>query len=159
MSLKSDFDASHKQPEEYLRLVWAETEITEDAFENLDDLGYIDPAEVERAVDEVIRENVPSDERRAFYKRLLVDYSNLDIGNAFENYCQTVEHLPGEESARREALARMMTRVLRGELTSGGVANEHRPLQDATNLLRQTRRIDPWRARLDRLFVIEQGMN
>lgn len=159
MSLQSDFEGSYMNPEEYLRLIWAETEITEDAFENLDDLGYIDSNEVKQTVYEVIRENVSSDERRTFYRRLLADYSKLDGGRSFDDYCQMVERLPGEESAKREALARMMTRVLRGELTSGGVANEHRPLQEATSLLQQTHHVDPWSARLNRLFEVEQGMN
>ena len=157
MSLETDFIASKLTPEAYLRMFWDETELTEDVFADID-FSYLDPSEVEEAVKAAIRESAATPARRDFMTKLLMNYvqqTQPDGEPVFDAYCARIERLAGDDGAKREAMARMMTRVLRGELVPSA---EHRLLVDVTQLLKQSRAIRPWQMRKDELIAREQEL-
>lgn len=153
MSLQTDFSESGLSAEEYIRTIWEETELTEDALMDVDP-GYLDPGDIEQALTSAIKEGPATQARKDFYKRLVIDYINQDNGAVIDEYCRTVENLEGNDSAKREMLANMFTRVLRGELA---MSEQHRLPSEANMILAQ-RGINPWQARLDKLIALEQGL-
>ena len=153
MSLQEDFKTSGLEAEEYVRTIWAETELTEDALGDIDP-GYLDPDDIEQALTAVVRELPASMNRKDFYKRLVIDFVNQENGTSLRNYCAVVECLDDSIGSKRELLANLFTRVLRGELVSFG---GHRHPEEANAVLLQ-RRVNPWRAKVDDLISLEQGL-
>ena len=109
MSLQTDYMESGLGAEEYIRTIWAETELTEDMLVDVD-LGYF---------------------RTEIFAR-----QSFQAGS------------------KREMLANMFTRVLRGELVA---TVQHRLPEEANTVLSQ-RGVNPWQARLDKLIALELGL-
>ena len=153
MSLQEDFRASGLEAKEYILGIWAETELTEDAISDIDP-GYLNPEDIEQTLTALVRELPASMDRKDFYKRLVLDFVNQDNGTSLKDYCSVVECLDDSIGSKRELLANLFTRVLRGELVSFGV---HRHPEEANAVLLQ-RRVNPWCARVDDLISLEQGL-
>lgn len=152
MSLQLDFNESGLKAEEYIRTIWGETELTEDALLDIDP-EYLDSSNIERALISVINDSQATQARKDFYRRLVIDYVNQENGAVFDEYCRIVENLEGNESSKREMLASIFTRVLRGELA---ISEQHR-LPSEANMILAHHSVNPWEARLNRLIALEQG--
>ena len=153
MSLQTDYMESGLGAEEYIRTIWAETELTEDMLVDVD-LGYFDARDIERTVNAAINDGPATQTRKDFYKMLVFDYVSQDSGSVIERYCLDFGNLDGDESSKREMLANMFTRVLRGEL----VATEQHRLPEEANTVLSQRGVNPWQARLDKLIALELGL-
>ena len=153
MSLQADFSASGLRSEGYVRTIWTETELTEDALMAVDP-GYLSPEDLEQAVLDWVKEGSATQSRKDFYKLLVLDYFNQENGAVFSEFCNVVEGLDDSESVKREMLANLFTRVLRGELVA---SEQHRLPSDATQILSQ-RAFNPWQARLEKFMALEQGL-
>ena len=153
MSLQTDYTDSRLPAEDYLRVIWDETELTEDMLDDVD-LGYLDPGDIEKSVDSAIKEGSATQARKDFYKMLVCDFVNQDNGAVLDRYCRDLSNLEGNEGTKREMLANMFTRVLRGEL----VATEQHRLPEEANTVLSQRGVNPWQARLDKLIALEQGL-
>ena len=152
MSLQEDYEESELRPEEYLHKIWEETELTEDMLDV--DPGYLDPADIEQAVVTAIKDGPATQARKDFYKMLALDYVGQEDGAVLDRYCLDLGNLDGNECAKREMLANMFTRVLRGEL----VATEQHRLPVEANTILSQRSVNPWQARLDKLIALEQRL-
>jgi hypothetical protein len=153
MSLQLDFNESGLKAEEYIRTIWGETELTEDALLDVDP-GYLDQGDIEHALYSVINDSQATQARKDFYRRLVIDYVNQENGAVFGEYCRIVENLEGNESSKREMLASIFTRVLRGELA---MSEQHR-LPSEANMILAHHGVNPWQARLDKLIALEHGL-
>ena len=153
MSLETDYRKSDLRAEDYIRTIWEETELTEDMLVDVDP-GYFDSGDIEQAITSAIKEGPATQARKDFYKRLVLDFINQENGAVLDRYCLDLGNLEGNESAKREMLANMFTRVLRGEL----VATEQHRLPEEANTILSQRGVNPWQARLDKLIALEQGL-
>lgn len=153
MSLQTDYTESGLRAEDYIRAIWDETELTEDMFVDVD-LGYLDLVDIERAITSAIKDGPATQARKDFYKMLVFEFINQENGAVLDRYCLDLGNLEGNESAKREMLASMFTRVLRGELVA---TEQHRFPEEANTILSQ-RGVNPWQARLDKLIALEQGL-
>lgn len=153
MSLQTDYTESGLRAEDYIRAIWEETELTEDMLVDVDP-GYLDPSDIEQAVTVDIKEGPATQARKDFYKMLVLDFINQENGSMLDRYCLDLSNIEGNESVKREMLANMFTRVLRGELVA---TEQHRLPEEANSILSQ-RSVNPWQARLDKLFALEQGL-
>ena len=153
MSLQTDYTESCLRAEDYIRAIWDETELTEDVLVDVDP-GYLDPGDIEQAITSAIKEGPATQARKDFYKMLVLDFINQENGAVLDRYCLDLGNIEGNESAKREMLANMFTRVLRGEL----VATEQHRLPAEANTILSQRGVNPWQARLDKLIALEQGL-
>ena len=153
MSLQTDYTESCLRVEDYIRLIWDETELTEDMLVDVDP-GYLDPGDIEQAITSAIKDGPATLARKDFYKMLVLDFINQENGAVLDRYCLDLGNIEGNESAKREMLANMFTRVLRGEL----VATEQHRLPAEANTILSQRGVNPWQARLDKLIALEQGL-
>lgn len=153
MSLQTDYTESCLRVEDYIRLIWDETELTEDMLVDVDP-GYLDPGDIEQAITSAIKDGPATLARKDFYKMLVLDFINQENGAVLDRYCLDLGNIEGNESAKREMLANVFTRVLRGEL----VATEQHRLPAEANTILSQRGVNPWQARLDKLIALEQGL-
>ena len=153
MSLQTDYNESGLRAEDYIRTIWEETELTDDMLAVVDP-GYLDPRDIWQAVTAAINDGPGTQARKEFYRMLVLDYINQDEGDVLESYCRDLGNLEGDENAKREMLANMFTRVLRGEL----VATEQHRLPEEANTILSQRGVNPWQARLDKFIALEQGL-
>ena len=153
MSLQADFSASGLRAEGYVRTIWTETELTEDVLMEVDP-SYLAAEDLEQAVLGWIKEGSATQCRKDFYKLLVLDYFNQENGITLSEFCNVVEGLDDSENVKREMLANLFTRVLRGELAASEL---HRLPSDATQILSQ-RALNPWQARLEKFIALEQGL-
>ena len=154
MSLQTDYTESGLRAEDYIRTIWDETELTEDMFVDVDP-EYLDPSDIGQAVNAAIRNGPATQARKDFYRMLVFDFINQENGAVLDRYCLDLVSLEGNENDKREMLANMFTRVLRGELVA---TEQHRLPEEASTILSQ-RGVNPWQARLDKLIALEQGLN
>lgn len=153
MSLQTDYTESCLRVEDYIRLIWDETELTEDMLVDVDP-GYLDPGDIEQAITSAIKDGPATQARKDFYKMLVLDFINQENGAVLDRYCLDLGNIEGNEIAKREMLANMFTRVLRGEL----VATEQHRLPEEANTILSQRGVNPWQARLDKLIALEIGL-
>ena len=153
MSLQTDYNESGLKEEAYIRTIWEETELTEDMLAGVDS-GYLDRDDIQQAVTAAINEGSATQARKEFYRMLLFDYINQVNGAILDSFCFALGNLEGNEGSKREMLANMFTRILRGELVA---TEQHRLPVDANAILSQ-RGINPWKAQLDKLIAIEQDL-
>ena len=153
MSLQTDYAESCLRAEDYIRAIWDETELTEDMLVDVDP-GYLESGDIEQAITSAIKDGPATQARKDFYKMLVLDFINQENGAVLDRYCLDLGNIEGNESAKREMLANMFTRVLRGEL----VATEQHRLPAEANTILSQRGVNPWQARLDKLIALEQGL-
>lgn len=148
MSLESDFAASKLDHEAYLRLIWDETELSDDSLSGVDvEDPY--PEDIKDALYSVISDGPATPERKTFYQKMLLNYLN---GTSLERFCNTLMHLAIPESEKKDQLAQLFMRVLRGELANN---QTHRPIVEATEILAQ-RGARTWRAKVADLIALDQ---
>lgn len=146
MSLEEDFKKSGLTARDYVIQIWDETELSGDMFKHVDPEA-LDAEDVKSAVLDAIEENSSATPvRKDFYKVRLYKWVKRDDGGALARYCVDVGNLNGDEGAKREILASLFTRVLRGDLEE-----PHREIEKVSYVLSQPR-VDPWRVSCGKLF-------
>lgn len=153
MSLESDFKESSLRPEEYLRKIWAETELTGDALSDIDP-EYLNLEDVERTILDYVNRCSKVETRKDFYRLLLLNYLAQEEGGVFMRFYNVVNDLRNSEDEKREMIANLFTRVLRGELAT---SQHHRTPADASQVLSQAK-MSPWRIRVESLIRLEQDL-
>lgn len=153
MSLESDFKESSLRPEEYLRALWVETELTGDALSDIDP-EYLNLEDVERTILDYVDRCSKVETRKDFYRLLLLNYLAQENGGVFMRFFNVVNDLRTSEDDKREMLANLFTRVLRGELAT---SQQHRTPAEASLVLSQDR-MSPWRVRVANLIRLEQDL-
>lgn len=153
MALDADFQASGLTEEGYVRTVWSETELTADALASVD-LGWLAADDVANAVKDAIRDLPATDVRKNFYRKLVLDYVGQDDGRTLDEFIDVVASAAGDEESKRERLAALFTRVLRGEVATN-VA--HRQPAEANAIL-AGKGFNPWCAALEKLRMIEASL-